>query len=384
MGQARKVIEKILQPDADRVPFNDLSWQWRQIQNEVSSGLVEIFESSSFILGPHVDRFEREVAAYLGTEHAIGVSSGTSALHLAIVAAGIGRGDKVLVPANSFVATAWAVGYVGAEPVFCDVDPKSWTIDVADAEQKLTGDVRAIMPVHLYGQPADMDAVSAFASRHGLLVIEDVAQAIGARYRGLRVGTIGHFGCFSFYPGKNLGAAGDAGLVTTNSADAADRIRALRNHAQYTRYRHDELGFNCRMDGIQGLVLGHKLPLLEAWTNERRRIVRRFQDGLAGLPLELPAVANGDHVWHLFVVHSPERDRLRAHLTDLWIETGLHYPIPLHRQPCFSVLAADPDGFPNADRNARECLSLPLFVGMTEAQIDRVIDGVRSYFERKS
>jgi dTDP-4-amino-4,6-dideoxygalactose transaminase len=379
------VIENSLRPSSvDSVPFNDLAWQWRQIQNKVSSGLQEIFESSSFILGPHVDRFEREVAAYLGVEHAIGVSSGTSALHLALVAAGIGRDDKVLLPANSFVATAWAVCYVGAEPVFCDVDPISWTMNVADAEQRLTGGVRAIVPVHLYGQPADMDAVLAFAGRHDLVVIEDAAQAIGARYRGRRVGTIGDFGCFSFYPGKNLGAAGDAGLVATNDADVADRLRALRNHAQFTRYRHDELGFNCRMDGIQGLVLGVKLPLLEAWTKERRRIARRFQDGLKGLPLELPVVANGDHVWHLFVVHTLERDKLREHLAELGIETGLHYPIPLHRQPCFSALGGDPDGFPNTDRNARECLSLPLFAGMTEAQIDRVINGARSYFERKS
>jgi dTDP-4-amino-4,6-dideoxygalactose transaminase len=379
------VIEKSPQaPNADPVPFNDLSWQWRQIRNKLSSGLEDIFASSTFILGPNVDRFEREVAAYLEAEHAIGVSSGTSALHLALIAAGIGRGDKVLVPANSFVATAWPVCYVGAEPVFCDVEPKSWTIDVVDAERRVTSGVRAIMPVHLYGQPANMDAVVAFADRHGLVVIEDVAQSVGARYRGRRVGTIGDFGCFSFYPGKNLGAAGDAGLVTTSNTDVAKRLRALRDHAQTTRYRHDELGFNCRMDGIQGLVLGHKLPLLEAWTDERRRIARQFQDGLKGLPLQLPVVTNGDHVWHLYVVHTPERDKLREHLTELGIETGLHYPIPLHRQPCFSALAIDPTGLRNADRGARECLSLPLFPGMTESQIERVIAGVRSYFERKS
>jgi dTDP-4-amino-4,6-dideoxygalactose transaminase len=383
-GQANKVTEESLPPHVDSVPFNDLAWQWRQIQSKIAIGLEDIFASSAFILGPHVDRFERAIADFLEAGHAVGVSSGTSALHLALVAAGIGRGDKVLVPANTFVATAWAVFYVGAEPVFCDVEPNSWTIDVVDAEQRVTGGLRAVMPVHLYGQPANMDAVAALASRHGLVVIEDVAQAIGARYRGRRVGTIGDLGCFSFYPGKNLGAAGDAGLVTTNNADVADRLRALRNHAQFTRFRHDELGFNYRMDGIQGLVLGHKLPLLEAWTSERRRIARQFQDRLQGLPLELPVVANGDHVWHLFVVHTPERDKLREHLTRLGIETGLHYPIPLHRQPCFSDLAADPKGFPNADRNARECLSLPLFVGMTDSQIDRVIGGVRSYFERKS
>jgi dTDP-4-amino-4,6-dideoxygalactose transaminase len=365
----------------DKVPFNDLALQWRQIAAKALPDLKALFEASAFCLGPWVDRFETDVAAYIGTPHAIGVNSGTSALHLAMIVAGVGPGDKVLVPANTFVATAWAVLYVGAEPVFCDVDPASWTIDPADAERRVSAGVKAIIPVHLYGQPADMNAIVAFAQRHSLVVVEDVAQAIGAGYGGRGLGTIGRLGCFSFYPGKNLGAAGEAGLVITSDETMARRIRALRHHAQSERYIHGELGFNHRMDGIQGLILGHKLPLLDGWTNERRRIAKRYQDALAGLPLELPRIVNGDHVWHLFVVHTPKRDRLRAHLAELNIDTGLHYPVPLHRQPCFAKLEIDRDSFPNTDRNGRECLSLPIFAGMTDKQVDVVVEGIRAFFK---
>lgn len=366
----------------ERVPFNNLALQWQQIQAKAMPELEELFAASAFCLGPWVDRFERDVAAYLEAPHAIGVNSGTTALHLAMIAAGVGPGDKVLVPANTFVATAWAVLYVGAEPVFCDVDPRSWTIDPADAERRITKGVKAIIPVHLYGQPADMDPIMRLAQRHALEVVEDVAQSIGARYRGRRLGNIGRFGCFSFYPGKNLGAAGEAGLVVTADAAAATRMRALRHHAQTERYVHGELGFNHRMDGIQGLILGHKLPLLDRWTDERRRIARLYHDALAGLPLELPQIVNGDHVWHLFVLHTSERDRLRDHLASRNIEAGLHYAIPLHRQPCFAKLSIDRSSYPNADRNGRECLSLPLFAGMTDRQVSAVIEGVRSFYGR--
>lgn len=364
------------------VPFNNLLFQWRQIEQTVVPDLAALFQASAFCLGPWVDRFEKDVAAYLEVPHAVGVNSGTSALHVAMIAAGIGPGDKVLVPANTFVATVWAVLYVGAKPVFCDVDPSTWTIDVADAERRMDADVKAIVPVHLYGQPADMNGVGALAKRHGLAVIEDVAQAIGARYEGRRLGTIGQFGCFSFYPGKNLGAAGEAGLVVTSNENAAHRIRALRHHGQTERYVHGELGFNYRMEGIQGLVLGHKLPFLDAWTDERRRVAQLYREALTGLPLELPHIAHGDHVWHLFVVHTPERDRLQKHLAESKIESGLHYAIPLHRQPCFAGMKIDRDSFPNADRNARECLSLPIFAGMTSEQTGAVIAAVRTFYGR--
>ena len=364
------------------VPFNDLSIQWRLIEEQAMPDLKALFETSAFCLGPAVEKFEKEFAAYIGVRHAIAVNSGTSALHLAVVAAGIGRGDKVLLPAHTFVATAWPVLYVNAEPVLCDVDEASGTIDIADAEHRMSGDVRAIIPVHLYGQPANMRAVTDFALRHGLTVIEDAAQAHGAVYGKVRIGALGRFGCFSFYPGKNLGAAGEGGLVATNDDTAAARIRALRNHAQRERYVHSELGFNYRMEGIQGVILSHKLRYLDAWTAERKRICRRYLDGLRGLPLKLPEVVHEDHVYHLFVIRTPKRNALRAHLGERGIETGLHYPVPLNRQPCLAHLGVDRQSFPVADRYASECLSLPVFVGMTDAQIDAVIGEICRFFGR--
>jgi dTDP-4-amino-4,6-dideoxygalactose transaminase len=363
-----------------RVPFADLSHQWNPIATEAMAELRQLFSDSAFSLGPWVERFEQSVASYLGTPHAIGVNSGTSALHLALIAAGIGPGDEVLLPSHTFIATAWAVLYVGATPVLCDVEEGSGTIDVADAERRLSSATKAIMPVHLYGQPADMAAVVSLAQRHGLIVIEDAAQAIGAVYDGRRLGTLGRFGCFSFYPAKNLGAAGEAGLVVTSDAGSAKRMRALRHHAQSERYVHAEVGFNYRMEGVQGLVLSHKLKLLPDWIEERRDLAKAYGEQLAGLPLALPRVVHQDHVFHLYVVRTPKRDQLRAFLQERNIETGLHYPVPLHRQPCFSTLGLDPKDFPVCERYAAELLSLPLFTGMTRDQLDYVCDGVRAFF----
>ena len=369
--------------DRDVIPFNDLRYQWDQIKSQALPRIHRLFERGAFTLGPFVEEFEHSVADYLGVAHAIGVNSGTSALHLALIAAGIGPGDKVLIPTHTFIATAWAVLYVGATPVLCDVDEFSATIDLADAERRIDPAVKAIIPVHLYGQPADMDAVTAFATTHRLVVIEDAAQAIGARYNQRRVGTIGLCGCFSFYPGKNLGAAGEAGLVATADKDIAQRIRSLRHHAQAERYVHGELGFNYRMEGLQGLVLNHKLALIDDWTQQRRKIANVYETGLAGLPLVRPQVVNQDHVFHLYVVLTDQRDKLRAFLQDAGIETGLHYPVPLHLQPALKHLGADCNSFPVADRYARECLSLPLFTGMTLAQADRVCSEVRRYFAQE-
>jgi dTDP-4-amino-4,6-dideoxygalactose transaminase len=363
-----------------RVPFADLSHQWNPIAAEAMAELRQLFSDSAFSLGPWVDRFEQSVAAYLGTPHAIGVNSGTSALHLALIAAGIGPGDEVLLPSHTFIATAWAVLYVGATPVLCDVEEDSGTIDIADAERRLSSATKAIVPVHLYGQPADMAAVESLAQRHGLTVIEDAAQAIGATYDGRRAGTIGKFGCFSFYPAKNLGAAGEAGLVVTSDGAAAARMKALRHHAQSERYVHTEIGFNYRMEGVQGLVLGHKLRLLPGWIEERKALANAYSERLANVPLALPRIAHKDHVFHLYVVRTPERDALRAFLQERGIETGLHYPVPLHRQPCFGSLNLDRSSFPVSDRYASECLSLPLFTGMDEAQLHYVCDGVLAYY----
>jgi dTDP-4-amino-4,6-dideoxygalactose transaminase len=339
-----------------------------------------LFATSSFCLGPFVESFEAAVGDYLGVDHAVGVNSGTSALHLALIAAGVRPGDKVLVPANTFIATVWAVLYVGAVPVLCDVEAASGNIDVGDAERRIDRLVTAIVPVHLYGQPANMEAVMALADRYSLAVIEDAAQAIGARYRGKPVGGFGLLGCFSFYPAKNLGAAGEAGLVTTNDRMLADRVRVLRNHSQTERYIHTELGFNYRMEGLQGLILGHKLSRLDAWTEQRRTIARCYDVGLAGLPLVLPQVVNSDHVYHLYVILSERREELRAFLRQRGVETGLHYPVPIHRQPCLAALEVDRTSYPVTDLYASRCLSLPIFSGMTDAQMDRVVSTVRSFF----
>jgi len=367
--------------DADRrVPFTDLSIQWRQIEGKVLPDMHRLFQSGAFSLGPFVAQFEQAVAEYLSIAHAIGVNSGTSALHLALIAAGIGPGDKVLLPSHTFIATAWGVLYVGATPVLCDVEEESANIDLTDTERRLDPAVKAIIPVHLYGQPADMAGVMAFAARHRLVVIEDAAQAIGGRFGGRCVGTFGLCGCYSFYPAKNLGAAGEAGLVVTAHESIARRMRALRHHAQSERYVHSELGFNYRMEGMQGLILGHKLPLLDGWTESRRKLARAYHERLAGLPLTLPQVVHGDHVFHLYVVRSKDRDRLRDYMRRAGIETGLHYPVPLHGQPALARFVTDPRSFPVADRHARECLSLPLFVGMTETQVDRVCETIRRFY----
>jgi dTDP-4-amino-4,6-dideoxygalactose transaminase len=380
MSPASVLSEHADQPLSGRVPFNDLSLQWHQIRERALPDILRLFEEGAFCLGPFVQSFEASVAEYLGTKHAIGVNSGTSALHLALIAAGIGPGDKVLLPSLTFIATAWAVLYVGATPVLCDVEEGSAAIDVDDAERRTDDAVKAVIPVHLYGQPANMDAVMRLAARHRLVVVEDAAQAIGARYGGRCVGTIGQFGCFSFYPGKNLGAAGEGGLVVTDDAAAARRICALRHHAQEERYLHRELGFNYRMEGLQGLVLNHKLPLLEDWTQARRHFARRYRQSLADLPLKLPQPADGDHVYHLYVVRTENRDPLRDFLLEHGVETGIHYPVPLHRQPCLLQYSRGPGSYPVSERYAKECLSLPLYTGMTEAQVDYLCDSVIRFF----
>lgn len=364
------------------VPFVDLSIQWNQIRSSVLPDMERLFEASAFCLGPWAKDFEQRIAEYLGVRHAVAVSSGSAALHVAVIAAGIVPGDKVLVPTHTFIGTVWGLIYAGAIPVFCDVEAGAGTIDVRDAESKLDEKVKAIIPVHLYGQPADMAAVLDFARRHKLLVIEDVAQAIGARYDGQSLGSLGDFGCFSFYPGKNLGAAGEGGLVVTNDDRSADAMRALRDHGQAQRYVHQMIGYNYRMDGIQALVLGHKLAHLDDWTNQRRQIAQRYAEGLAGLALTLPEIVHGDHVFHLYVVRTQQRDALKGHLEGHGVQTGLHYPIPLHKQPCFADMASAQGSFPVAEDYAGTALSLPMFAGLTPDQQDRVIDAVRSFFER--
>jgi dTDP-4-amino-4,6-dideoxygalactose transaminase len=365
------------------VPFVDLSIQWDQIHDEVMPDLEKLFKANAFCLGPWATAFETQVADYLGVKHAVAVSSGSAALHVATIAAGIKRGDKVLVPAHTFIGTIWGLIYEGAIPIFCDVEAATGNIDLGDAERRMEQGVKAIIPVHLYGQPVDVAGVVAFAERHGLTVIEDVAQAIGARYQGKALGSFGSMGCFSFYPGKNLGGAGEGGLVVTDDDEKAKLLRTLREHGQSQRYVHERIGYNYRMDGIQALVLGHKLKRLDGWTNQRRALAARYAGALAGTPLRLPAVVHGDHVYHLYVVRTDDRDALRAFLEERGVQTGLHYPVPLYQQPCLADIAAPPArGFPVTEDWAGNGLSLPMFAGMTAAQQDRVIEAVGAYFEQ--
>ncbi|MDD4617217.1 MAG: DegT/DnrJ/EryC1/StrS family aminotransferase [Alphaproteobacteria bacterium] len=366
--------------DPTRVPFANLSLQWKQIKDAALPDIEKLFDQSAFCLGPWVASFEKAVSEYLGVKHAIAVNSGTSALHLATTAAGIGPGDKVLVPAQTFIATIWGVLYRGATPILCDVEESTATIDPAEIEKRIEPGVKAIIPVHLFGQPAKMKEIMAIAKKHNLKVIEDVAQAIGGTYEGRKLSGIGDFGCISFYPGKNLGGAGEGGLVTTNDDKLAEHVRSLRDHGSREKYKHVEVGYNYRMEGLQGLVLGHKLPLLNAWTDERQAIAKRYQEAFKGLPIDVPQIVNGDHVWHLFVIRTPHRDKLREHLNVKGIDTGLHYPIPIHRQPALESFAIDRGNYPQADRWASQGLTLPVFVGMTQEQQTRVIEGVRSFF----
>jgi dTDP-4-amino-4,6-dideoxygalactose transaminase len=364
------------------IPFVDLRAQYATLRGEMLPALEEVLASGTYVLGPRVAEFEEAFAAYLGAKHCVGVSSGTAALHLALIAAGVGPGDEVITVPMTFIATCWAVSYVGATPVFVDVDPASYTMDVARVEACITPRTKALLPVHLYGQPADMEPLLELAQRRRLAVIEDAAQAHGATYQGRAAGTLGLCGCFSFYPGKNLGAYGEGGAVVTNDVGVAARLRALRDHAQTERYLHNELGFNYRMDALQGAVLGIKLRHLRHWTDARRTLAARYRELLADLPIQLPAEADGRrHVWHLFVMLCEQRDAVQRALREGGVLTGLHYPVPVHLQKPYRHLGHGPGAFPVAERIGRECLSLPLFPEMTTRQQDAVVQRLREVLE---
>jgi dTDP-4-amino-4,6-dideoxygalactose transaminase len=356
------------------VPFMDLRAQFAGLRDEVLPALEEAAESAAFILGPRVAEFEDAFAEYVGSRHCIAVNSGTSALHLALIAAGVGPGDEVITVPMTFIATSWAISYCGATPVYVDVDPVTYTMDPSQVEAKITPRTKAILPVHLYGQSADLDPLLEIGRRHGIPVVEDAAQAHGASYQGQSVGTFGQCGCFSFYPGKNLGAFGEGGAVVTDDDRVASRLRALRDHGQEKRYHHTEIGFNYRMDGLQGAVLRIKLNHLPEWTERRVELARRYDQLLEGLPIRRPGTASGrGHVWHLYVIVHSQRDHLRGKLAAADIQTGLHYPTPLHLQPAYAHLKHRVGDFPVSEWVARECLSLPLFPEMTNEQQDAVV-----------
>jgi len=359
------------------VPFLDLSVQHRVIEDELDRAFHEIIQSTSFVMGSPVEQFEDQFAKYLGARHVIGVANGTDALHLSLRACGVGPGDEVITAANTFIATTEAISAVGATIVLVDMDPDSYTIDPARIEERITPRTRAIIPVHLYGQPANMAAIMEIANRHNLLVVEDACQAHGARFGGQRVGTIGTVGCFSCYPGKNLGAYGDAGIVVTNDDAIADRVRLLANHGSRVKYHHEIEGWNSRLDSLQAAVLSLKLKYLDAWNAERRTIAMRYTDALAGSGVETPAIVNGDHVWHLFVVQTADRGDLADALHQQGVATGIHYPVPLHLQPAYRQMGYKPGDFPVTERAATRILSLPMYPGMPDVHIDYVVDAIQ-------
>ncbi|HYG81450.1 MAG TPA: DegT/DnrJ/EryC1/StrS family aminotransferase [Pyrinomonadaceae bacterium] len=366
------------------VPFVDLQAQYRSIKAEVDGAVARVLESASFILGREVEAFEAAFAEYVGARFCVGVSNGTAAVQLAVTACGVGAGDEVIVPANTFFASAEAVSTAGATPVFVDADPVSYNLDVSKIEAAVTERTRAILPVHLYGQPADLDPVFEAAARHGLVVIEDAAQAHGARYKGRRVGALGRAGCFSFYPGKNLGAYGEGGAVVTNDAEVARRVRLLRDHGSERKYRHEIIGYNFRLEGIQGAVLKVKLRHLDRWNELRRAAAARYGELLSGSDLTLPReLPHAEHVYHLYVVQSGERAALQKALSEAGVQTGIHYPVPIHLQPAYAFLNHRPGDFPEAERQAARVVSLPMFPELTEKQIMHVAETVRAFTEKR-
>ena len=362
------------------VPFVDLAAQYASIRADVAAAINRVLEKTDFILGRDVGAFEEEFAAYCGASCAVAVDSGTSALELALRACGVGPGDEVIIPANTFIATALAVSCSGATPTLVDVDATTYNIDIDRVREAITERTKAIVPVHLYGQPADMDPLMAIAKEHGLMVVEDACQAHGARYKGTRVGSIGHAAAFSFYPGKNLGAYGDGGIVVTNDVGLAESVQQLRNYGQKEKYHHTSIGFNRRLDTIQAAVLRVKLRHLDAWNAARQDHAVEYRRRLAGSVVRCPSVIADDveHVWHLFVIETDDRDSVQRHLASLDVSTGIHYPIPVHLQPAYRGLGHRAGDFPIAERAANRILSLPMYAELSNAAIDHVVGAMAS------
>lgn len=365
----------------DSIPLVDLKAQYLSIRAEIDAAIQRVLNHTHFILGEEVEAFEAAFAKYVGANGAVGVASGTAALFLALKACDVGPGDEVITTAHTFIATAEAISQTGARPVFVDIDPATYTLDPALVEQAITPRTKAILPVHLYGQPADMDPLLRVAQRHNLRVIEDAAQAHGAEYRGRRCGSIGDLACFSFYPGKNLGAYGDAGAVTGNDRSLLERVRKLRDHGRTTKYEHEEIGFGERLDALQAAILRVKLGHLDEWTVSRRRWARTYSELLSGLPLVPPLEApDRKHVYHLYVIRVPsKRDDLLTFLKQRGIGAGIHYPVPLQRQPAYARLGYGEMTLAETEKVASEVLSLPLYPELTEDQVAIVTDAIREW-----
>ena len=364
------------------VPFLDLKAQYATIKDEIHAAVDDVMQNTAFAGGPFVAKFEQAFAQFCGTKHAIGVGNGTDALWLSLLAIGIGPGDEVITVPDTFIATAEAISYCGAKPVFVDVDEKTYNMDPARFEAAITPKTKAVIPVHLFGQPVDMDPILGIAKAHGLQLIEDACQAHGAQYKGRNAGTMGVTGCFSFYPGKNLGAYGEAGAVATNDDAVAAKIRVFRDHGQAKKYYHDAIGWNARMDGIQGAVLSVKLKYLADWNEARRAHAREYTRLLSPVkgvvtPLEADYAR---HVFHIYAIRIQERDRLMAYLAGKGISCGIHYPVPVHLQKAYQGLGLGEGSFPVAERCAKEFLSLPMYPELTSEQIRFVADEIKGFY----
>lgn len=365
-----------------RVPFIDLKLQYANLKSEIDKAIGPVLDNAQYILGPAVEEFEKNFAEYLGVKHVIGVSSGTDALYLALRVLDIGAGDEVIIPPNTFIATAEAISMVGAEPVFVDVEEKTFNIDIAQIEEKINPKTKVIMPVHLCGQAIDMDKLKELAKKHNLFVIEDACQAHGSEHKGIKLGTIGEMGCFSFYPGKNLGAFGEAGAIATNNSELAEKIRILRDHGQSKKYYHDVIGGNFRMAGIQGAVLNVKLKYLRKWNELRRKHAELYKKLLSDiseiiLPYE-QEYSKGNY--HLFIIRTEKRDELQKHLSENGIATGIHYPVPIHLQKAYGYLGLKEGNFPVSEKLAKEILSLPMYPELIEEQIKYVCGKVKEFY----
>jgi dTDP-4-amino-4,6-dideoxygalactose transaminase len=363
------------------VPAFDLTRQYASMREAIDGAIRRVVESGQFVLGPEVEALEEEVASFCGVRHAVGVASGTDAIHLALRTLGIGPGDEVLVPAFTFIATAEVVVYCGATPVFVDIDPQTYALDPDAAQAAVTSLTKAVIPVHLFGHPAPMEAINELAARCGFAVVEDAAQAFAARRRGRIAGSLGDIGCFSFFPTKNLGAFGDGGMVVTDDSSLAERVRGLRVHGAQERYRHKVVGYNSRLDALQAAILRVKLPHLEAWNDARRRLAEAYTVGLEKISsLACPTEAEGSHhVFNQYTVRAARRDELKRYLAEQGIGTAIHYPMSLPAQEAFSGGGYKEGTFPESDRAAREVLSLPMFPELTDEEVDRIVQAVRAW-----
>jgi len=370
-----------------KIPLLDLQAQYQTIKPELDAVVAQVIATQQFILGPHVQACERAIAEYCGCAHAVGVSSGTDALLVALMAEGVGPGDEVITSPYTFFATAGSIARTGARPVFVDIDPATYNINPALIEAAVTPRTKVVMPVHLFGQMADMSPIVAVARRHNLVVIEDAAQAIGAEYEGRRAGTFGEYGCFSFFPSKNLGGFGDGGMVVTNDSARAAKLSALRMHGSTQKYYHELLGGNFRLDALQAAVVTVKLKHLDEWTAARQRNAARYERlfQAAGLlrkgVVVLPKTLATRHIFNQYVIRTPHRDELRAYLSEQGVGTEVYYPVPLHLQKCFAYLGYQPGAFPESECAARETLALPIYPELTDAQAEYVVDRIAAFFK---